>query len=70
MRTVPPENRSPRKASIRIHTMLNRVKMYEATDWWIYDNCLSVIGTNIESNHEGRFYFPLCSIEHFNIDEN
>jgi hypothetical protein len=70
MRTLPPhEQREKRPATIRIHTILNNIKMYDVSDWWIYDNCLGLIGVNVDSKHSGRFYFPLCNIDHFNIDE-
>ena len=68
-RTLPPLNRIPRPASIRIHTMLGSIKIYDVSDWWISEGCLWMIGTNMNSSHEGRFSYPIVNMEHFNIDE-
>lgn len=62
-------HRNPRPASVRIHTMKGSIKIYEVEDWWVDEGVLCLVGTNSESNHNGKFFYPICNMEHFNIDE-
>ena len=54
---------------IRIHTMLDRVKTYTATSFYVSDTCLEIKGVNEMSKIEGEFNYPLRNIEHFNVIE-
>jgi len=59
------------KVSIRIHTMLDRVKIYEADNYFESDDKLIIYGHNVLSKIRGKFVYPLHSIEHYNIvDDN
>jgi len=69
MKSIFSPNRTPRPGSVRIHTMKDTIKIYEVEDWWVADGVLCLVGTNTNSSHNGKFFFPLCNIEHFNIDE-
>ena len=62
-------HRDPRPASVRIRTMRDSIKIYEVSDWWIDDGVLCLVGINSESNHSSKFFYPICNMEHFNIDE-
>ena len=55
------------KVHIRIHTMLNRAKIYECEEWEIKNNYLYIKGINVSSGIKGTFVYPLHNIEHFNI---
>ena len=54
---------------IRIHTMLDRVKTYSATSYYVGNDCLEIVGKNEQSGVEGEFNYPLRNIEHFNVIE-
>lgn len=58
---------SNKKYIIRIHTMLNRIKIYECDNYFITGENLIINGINIESKLNGTYYYPLHNIEHFNI---
>ena len=54
---------------IRIHTMLDRVKTYTASSYYVTSDCLEIVGKNEQSGVEGEFNYPLRNIEHFNVIE-
>jgi hypothetical protein len=53
--------------SIRIHTMLGRIKIYDAEKYFESDGKLIIYGKNSASGVKGKFVYPLVNIEHFNI---
>lgn len=53
--------------SIRIHTMLGRVKIYDTEKYYESDGKLIIYGVNLASQVRGKFVYPLENIEHYNI---
>jgi hypothetical protein len=49
--------------------MKDTIKIYEVEDWWVSEGVLCLVGVNSSSSHKGKFFFPICNMEHFNIDE-
>ena len=64
--TTPASSRS-NTVSIRIHTMLNRVKIYDVEKYYESDGKLIMYGVNSTSQVRGKFVYPLENIEHYNI---
>ncbi len=57
------------KKIIRIHTMLNRTKLYIATNVEVNTTSLIITGKNMTTGFEGNFSYPFVNIEHYNYFE-
>jgi len=55
------------KQVIKLHTMLNRIKLYEVEKFNETTTALVIQGKNSATNCTGKFVYPLVNIEHYNI---